>query len=148
MHEMHGPGRAVRVLRWAARTADSPRLRVHAKVHFAFAGLTVPVAGLVTAVAEAAAPHEGNLAAWTLLAGASIAGLLAWVRFIAVPLATRGKLPDGRNLADVLARRRMLRQQARERRQALRRWRDNPRYQGPHSHRRPHSLPPPPGEDI
>jgi hypothetical protein len=106
-------------------------------------GLLLPVAGMVAAVAEIAAPHAGNLAAWALLAGASVVGLAAWIRLIAVPLVTRGKLPTGRNLADVLARRRL----AHDRRQALRRWRGSPHYEA-HSHRRPDGLAaPPPGED-
>jgi hypothetical protein len=122
-----GRSRIARVLSWAGAIAEdfSRGLWAHAKVHFAFPGLPVIVAVLLVVVAEIAA-HPANLAAWALV-GAGSAGLLAWVRFIAVPLVTKGKLPDGRNVADVLTRRRIRRQLAHERRQALRRWRDSPR---------------------
>lgn len=152
MHEMRGPGkepggsRIARLLSWSVWIADLRGLWAREKVHLAVWGLLLPVAGLVAAVAEIAAPHAGNLAAWALLAGASVAGLAAWIRFIAVPLVTKGMLPSGRNLADVLARRRMLRRLAHGRRQALGRWRGSPRYEA-HSHRRPHGLPPPPPDE-
>ena len=149
MHEMRGPGQApggsriARWLSWLVWVADLRRLWAVEKAHLAVWGLLLPVAGLVAAVAEVAAPHAGNLAAWALLAGASVVVLAAWICFIAVPLVTSGMLPSGRNLADVLARRRMLRRLAHDRRRMLRRWRDSPRYAA-HGHRRPHGLPPPP----
>jgi hypothetical protein len=149
MHAMRGPdeapgsSRIARLLSWMVWIADFRGMWTQARVHYAVVGLVFPTGGLIAAVAEIAAPHAGNLAAWALLAGASSVALLAWIRFVAVPLATKGKLPDGRNLADVLARRRL----AHDRRQALRQRRNGPGYRGPHAHRQPHSLPPP-GNDA
>lgn len=142
MHEMRRPDQApggsriARLLSWSVWIADIRGLWPHLRVHFAVTGVLLPMAGLVAAVAEVTAPHAGSLVAWELLAGASVAGLLAWICLFAAPLVTRGKLPGGRNLADALARRQMLRRLAHDRRQALRQWRDSPRYER-HSHRRP-----------
>lgn len=142
MHELRSPesapggSRSVRLLSWLVWAADFRGLWARMKAHLAVLGLLLPVAGLVAASAEITRPHAEDLAAWALLAGASFVGLLAWVRFIAMPLVTRGELPGGQNLADVAARRRMLWQLARDRRKALRHGANSAGNQGPHSHRR------------
>jgi hypothetical protein len=142
MHEIRPPdeapgsSRIARLLSWTLWLADIRGLWVRVKVHCAFLGLMLSVAALVSAIAEITAPHAGHPAAWAVLAGAGFLGLVAWIGFVGVPLVTRGRLPDGRNLADVLARWRMSRQLVHDRRQALRRWRNSPRYR-PHGHQRP-----------
>lgn len=90
---------------------------------------------LIFALVELAAPNASNRTALALLAGGCVAALLVWTKAVAVPLVTKGKLPDGRNLADVLARQRVLHQRRRDHRQALRRRRESPSYPGPHAHR-------------
>jgi hypothetical protein len=144
MHEAHQPDRAPgssrtrRLLSWMLWIADFRGLRARVKAHYAAIGVVLPVAGLVSGIVQIAAPHARHITPWAVLAGASFLGLLAWIHCIAVPLVSRGELPDGRNLTDVLARRRMSRQLAHDRRQALRLWRSSPRYQ-PHSHQLPRS---------
>jgi hypothetical protein len=109
------------------------------KIHFAVL-VPIPAAvGLAIAITRLMGSQEGNPAFAALLAGASIIALLAWTRLVAIPFATKGKLPNGRNLADVLRRW----QRGRDRRKALRQRRNSPAYQGPHAHRRQHSLLPP-----
>lgn len=151
MHEVRQPDRApgssriARLLSYTLWLAGFRGLWARVRVHYAAIGVVLAVAGLVSAIAQIAAPHARHVAAWAVLAGASFLGLLAWICFIAVPFVGRGVLPDGRKLTDVLARRRMSRQLTHDRKQALRRWRNSPRYH-PHSHQLPKSLPRPPGE--
>jgi hypothetical protein len=107
-----------------------------AKVNLAIHTPLIATGFLIFALVELAAPSASNRAALALLASGCVAALLVWIKAVAVPLLTKGKLPDGRNLADVLARRRVLRQRRRDHRQALRDRRDSPSYPGPHAHRR------------
>lgn len=152
MHEVRQPDQApgssriARLLSWTVWLAVFRGLWARVRVHYAAIGVVMPAAGLVGAIAQIAAPHARHVAAWAMLAGASSLGLLAWIRFIAVPFVNRGALPNGRKLTDVLARWRMSRQLTQDRRQALRRWRNSPHYQ-PHSHQLPKSLPRPPSDD-
>ncbi len=114
-------------------------VRTSSKIHLAVMVPILAAAGLAIAVTRLVASQAANPALPALLAGVSIIALLAWTRLVAIPFATKGKLPNGRNLADVLSRW----QPERDRRKALRQRRNSPAYQGPHAHRRQHSLPPP-----
>jgi hypothetical protein len=113
-----------------------PPVWSHARLLLAMTTPVVATIALIGTAAELATPDASNSLALALTAGGSLLALLAWIRFVAIPFATKGKLPNGRYLADVLARRRMLRQRERDRRQALRQRRDRPDYRGPHAHRR------------
>ena len=108
----------------------------HAKQLLAVTTPVIATAALIATAAEIAASHAGSPLALALQAGGSVLALLVWTKFIAIPFATAGKLPDGRYLADVLAQRRVLHQRERNRRKALRQRRDRSDYQGPHAHQR------------
>lgn len=117
-----------------------------AKVILAIYTPLIATVFLSIALVELAAPNASNRMALALLASGCVAALLVWIKAVAMPLAMNGKLPDGRYLADVLARKRVLRQRKRDRRQALRRRRDSPSYPGPHAHRLSQQTQnPPPG---
>ncbi|MBO0823351.1 MAG: hypothetical protein J2P27_05770 [Actinobacteria bacterium] len=120
------------MLAWAALGRP---LWSQVKLHLAFYTPPIAMVGLISTLVELAAPNASNRVALALLASACVAALLVWIKAVAVPLVTKGQLPDGRYLADVLARQRVLRQRRRDHRQALRRRRDSPSYPGPHAHR-------------
>ncbi len=138
--------RSVRALRpvMLAWAVISPGLWSHYKVHFAIVAPIVATALLIGALVELAAPRASNRVVLALVASGVVV-LLVWITAVAMPLVTKGRLPDGRYLAEVLARQRILRQHRRDRRQALRQRRDNPTYPGPHAHR--HQDQDRPGED-
>jgi hypothetical protein len=104
-----------------------------------------PIAATGGLVAGAAMFSGGatDPAAWTLLVAGCGLALLAWVRFVAFPFVTKGKLPEGRTIGDVTGPWRL----TFERRKALRERRNSPEYRGPHAHRRPGSLPAPGADD-
>lgn len=140
-----GTARALRpvMLAWAALGRP---IWSATKVHLAIYTPLVATAALIIALVELAAPNASNRAAFALLASGCVAALLVWIKAVAVPLMKEGKLPDGRYLANVLARTRVLRQRRRDQRQALRRRRDSPSYPGPHAHRLSQQTQgPPPG---
>jgi hypothetical protein len=119
------------VLVWAAL---APPLWSRAKVKFAIVAPMAALALLISGGVQLAAPKVRTSVAVAVLA-IGIVVLLVWIAAVAVPLLAKGKLPDGRNVADVLARQRIRRQITRDRRQALRHRRDSPSYAGPHAHR-------------
>ena len=123
--EVRSPGRASALRRvMLALAVMAPPVWSHLKLQFAIVAPVVSAALLIGGVAELAAPRTRNAAVFALL-GAAFAVLVVWIMAVAVPLLTKGKLPDGRYLAEVLARRRsLLRQRARVRRQAFRHRRD------------------------
>jgi hypothetical protein len=115
-------------------------------VHLAIDIPLIATACLIFALVQLAAPNTGNRAALTLLAAGGVVALLVWIKAVVVPLVTKGKLPDGRYLAGVLAGQRVLRQRRRDHRQAHRDRRDSASCPGPHSHRLSRrSQDPPPG---
>lgn len=120
------------VLAWAALGRPTWS---HVKLHLAIYTPLIAAGALVIALVELAAPNASSRIALALLAGGCVAALLVWIKAVAVPLVTKGKLPDGRYLADVLARQRVLRQRRHDHRQALRRRRDSPSYPRSHAHR-------------
>jgi hypothetical protein len=105
-----------------------------AKWKFAMLAPVLATALLISAVVELATPGAGHPAGNALLASASAVVLLIWVKAIAMPLLTKGKLPDGRDLGNIVARRRMRREGTRARRQAHRERRGSET--GPNVHRR------------
>ncbi|HUB42363.1 MAG TPA: hypothetical protein VMA72_26220 [Streptosporangiaceae bacterium] len=119
------------VLVWAAL---APPLWSRAKVKFAIVAPMAAVALLISGGVQLATPKARNSVAVAALA-IGVVVLLAWIAAVAVPLVVKGKLPDGRNVADVLARQRIRRQITRDSRQALRHRRHSPSYAGPHAHR-------------
>lgn len=140
MHEIRGgsqpPGAAlwwVRVRHGAVSVIRHPSL---ATKTFFFVAL---IFGL--AIAGNISARTGDAAVSWLFEGGSFLVLLAWIGWVAIPLVTKGTLPDGRYLPDVLASRRARKQRAGDYRQSHRRWRRSANYQ-PHAHRRPDSLPP------
>ena len=92
-----------------AWTAIFPPVWSHAKVMFAIVAPIAATALLVSALVELTAPRSSNPVTLALLASGSAVVLLAWIKAVAIPLVTKGKLPDGRYLADILARQRMRR---------------------------------------
>jgi hypothetical protein len=108
----------------------------HAKLMFAIFAPIAATALLVGAVVQLAAPRASDTISLALLASGSAVVLLVWVKVVAVPLLTKGRLPDGRYLARVLMRQRILRQRARDRRLARLERRGGSTYAGPHAHRR------------
>jgi hypothetical protein len=140
-----GTARALRRVMLAGAALGRP-LWSQTKVNLAIHTPLVATGCLVFALVKLAAPSASNRTALALLAGGCVAALLVWIKAVAVPLVTKGKLPDGRYLADVLARQRVLRQRRHDHRQALRRRRDSPSYPGPHAHRlSQQTQDPPPG---
>jgi hypothetical protein len=115
---MHGERRddrqpgTVRALRrvMLAGAALGPPIWAQAKVHLAIYTPLVATGALIIALVELAAPNASNRVAVAVLASGCVAALLVWIKVVAVPLVGRGKLPDGRYLADILARQRVLRQ--------------------------------------
>jgi hypothetical protein len=124
--EQSGSVRTLRRVMLARTTILSP-VWSHAKVEFAIVAPIAATALLVSALVKLTAPRSSNTVTLALLASGSAVVLLVWIKAVAVPLVTKGKLPDGRYLADVLARQRMRRQRTRDRRQALRHLRNLPR---------------------
>ena len=92
--------------------------------------------GLVTGVGELSG-GASDPAAWALLAAGCGLALVAWVRSVVVPFVTKGKLPGGRSLGDVVGPSRL----TFDRRKALRERRSSTTYKGPHDHRRPGGVP-------
>jgi len=73
----------------------APPVWSHLKLQFAIVAPVVSAALLIGGVAELAAPRTRNAAVFALL-GAAFAVLVVWIMAVAVPLLTKGKLPDGR----------------------------------------------------
>lgn len=134
-----GSARALRRLTLAWAALGRP-LWSQAKVNLAIHTPLIATGLLIFALVELAASSASNRIALALLASGCVAALLVWIKAVAVPLVRKGKLPDGRYLADVLARKRVLRQRRRDHRQALRRRRDSPSYPGTHAHRLSHQT--------
>jgi hypothetical protein len=115
---------------WTRHNAEIPAVLLaeawgRIKTLFAILAPIGATAGLIGAVGMLAGKHFGySTVRLSLIAATCAVVLLVWVTKIAVPLVTRGRLPDGRVLTDVIVRRRLRRRRARNRRDARRRQRD------------------------
>jgi hypothetical protein len=92
------------------------------KTTFAIVAPIGATAGLISAIAMLAGAHAGysTVRLAVITAGCAVV-LLVWVMKFAIPLITKGRLPDGRLLTDVIARRRLRRRRARNRKARRRR---------------------------
>jgi hypothetical protein len=80
--------------------------------------ITAPVYGFIALAGAISSPvkPEFSTAKHVILALTAAVVLAVWAWRFAVPFATRGRLPSGRLLADVVARERIRRRKARRRR--------------------------------
>ncbi|MBO0830870.1 MAG: hypothetical protein J2P29_02760 [Actinobacteria bacterium] len=80
---------------------------------------TIGLIGMISLLTGAHSGYSTVHIALTLAAFAVV--LLVWVVKFAIPLVTRGRLPDGRLLTEVIVRQRLQRRRARNRRERRRR---------------------------
>ena len=92
------------------------------KTIFAIVAPISGTAGLISAISMLAGTNYGySTLRLALITASCVVVLLVWVLKFAIPLVTRGRVPNGQLLTDVIARERLRRRRARNRRARRRR---------------------------